>query len=125
MGGVDHLDWLVQKYRTGVRSKKWYFSLFTNCLDVALVNAWILHSMGAETPLSLLNFKSFVAKTFLKIPSQSDPKATGRRKKLSASVLATTRLSPAGHVLERTDGGKQRKCAVCKKKFLSNAGDAT
>jgi len=45
MGGVDHLDWLVQKYRIGIRSKKWHFNLFTNCLGVALVNAWILHSM--------------------------------------------------------------------------------
>jgi len=38
IGGVDHLDWLVQKYRIGIRSKKRYFNLFTKCLGVALVN---------------------------------------------------------------------------------------
>ena len=116
MGGVDHLDWLVQKYRIGIRSKKWYFSLFTNCLDVAIVNAWILHSMSTDSPLPLLQFKSFVAKHCLKLRSESDPKSAGRPKKRSANVVAATRLSPVGHVLERTDGGKQRKCAVCKKK---------
>jgi len=35
MGEVDLLDWLVQKYRIDVRFKKWYFNIFTKCLDLA------------------------------------------------------------------------------------------
>ena len=36
MLGVDLADWKTQKYRVGIKSKKWYFSLVTHCLDVAV-----------------------------------------------------------------------------------------
>ena len=88
------------------------------------MNAWISHAIIAETLLSLLNFKSAITTSYLKISSPSDPKAAGRPKKLSANVATETRLYPTGHVLERTNRGKQRKCAVCKKKSVNNAGDA-
>ena len=34
MGGVDKMDWLINKYRIKIRAKKWYFPLFTNMIDV-------------------------------------------------------------------------------------------
>ncbi|GBM90563.1 hypothetical protein AVEN_52966-1 [Araneus ventricosus] len=39
MGGVDKLDCNIQNYRTKIRGKKWYFPIFTNAVDEALVNA--------------------------------------------------------------------------------------
>ena len=87
MGSIDHLDWLVQKYLIGIRSKKWYYNLFINCLDVSVVNAWILHSMHTHSPLSILKFKFFVAKYYLKLQSPSDPKLAGRPKRLSGFLL--------------------------------------
>ena len=45
MLGVDLADWKTQKYRVGIKSKKWYFSLVTHCLDVAVVNSHILYSL--------------------------------------------------------------------------------
>jgi len=39
--------------KVSMRSKKWYFNLFTNCLDVALANAWTLHWTVAEKPMTL------------------------------------------------------------------------
>ena len=80
--------------------------------------------MIAETPLSLLNFKSAITTFYLKIPFPSDPKAADCLKKLSANVTTEIRLSPTGHVLERTDGDKQRKCAVGKGKSVNSAGKA-
>jgi len=85
-------------------------------LDVALANAWILHSVVAEKPMTLLSFMCYVTKSFLKLLSASDPKSSGRPKILSFNVLTATRLYPTAHVLERTEGGKQRKCAAGKKK---------
>ena len=35
MLGVDLSDWKTQKYRIGIKSKKWYYSIFTHALDVA------------------------------------------------------------------------------------------
>ncbi|XP_049833274.1 piggyBac transposable element-derived protein 3-like [Schistocerca gregaria] len=36
MRGVDHHDWLVGKYTTIIRGKRWYWVLFTRMLDMAL-----------------------------------------------------------------------------------------
>ena len=46
MGGVDMSDWKVEKYRCAIKSKKWYFFIFTHCLDVAVVNTSILYNLG-------------------------------------------------------------------------------
>ena len=48
MGGVDHLDWMIAKYRTVVRSKKYYWSLFTNILDISCTNAYLLFKLANE-----------------------------------------------------------------------------
>ena len=48
MGGVDKLDWNIQKYRIRIRGKKWYFPIFTNAVDMALVNAHTVYSIGNE-----------------------------------------------------------------------------
>jgi len=69
MGGVGHLDWLVQKYRIGVRSK--------NGSSIFSPNAWILHSMVTEKPKTLLSFRCYVTKSYLKLQSTSDPKSVG------------------------------------------------
>ncbi|KFM75498.1 PiggyBac transposable element-derived protein 3, partial [Stegodyphus mimosarum] len=44
MGGVDLLDRLLGSYRPTFRSKKWYWNLFSNALNMAVVAGWILHS---------------------------------------------------------------------------------
>ena len=80
MGGVDNRDWLVQKSHIGIRSNKWYFNLFTNCLDVALINAWILHWMVAEKPVTMLSLGCYVTKSYLTLQSASDPKSAGHTK---------------------------------------------
>lgn len=43
MGGVDRFDQNIGVYRTSVRGKKWYFSLFSHCLHMAIHNAWQLY----------------------------------------------------------------------------------
>ena len=40
MGGVDILDKLLGSYRPRLRSKKWYWNLFSNALNVAIVAAY-------------------------------------------------------------------------------------
>ncbi|KRY27820.1 PiggyBac transposable element-derived protein 3, partial [Trichinella spiralis] len=43
MGGVDILDKLLSSYRPRLRSKKWWWNLFSNALNRAVVAAWRLH----------------------------------------------------------------------------------
>jgi hypothetical protein len=43
MGGVDLLDRFMSNYRTVFRSKKWWWPLFVNGLNMAVVASWRLH----------------------------------------------------------------------------------
>lgn len=117
MGGVDKLDWNIQKYRTKIRGKKWYFPIFTNAVDMALVNAHTIYNI-ANKKMPLLNFRREVARFYLSLHSLSDPKNSGRPSYSISSqrrVPDEVRKNSKGHYLERTLEGKQRKCAVCKK----------
>lgn len=60
MGGVDRSDQNIGLYRTSIRGKKWYFSLISHCLDMAVHNAWQLYKMnGGE--YDHLRFRSSIA----------------------------------------------------------------
>lgn len=43
MGGVDLADMFVALYRTGLKSHKWYMSIFSQLLDISVNNAWLLY----------------------------------------------------------------------------------
>lgn len=64
MGGVDRLDENLSLYRTSIRGKKWYFSLFIQCIDMAIQNAWQLHRL-CEGNMDHLAFKRYIAKALL------------------------------------------------------------
>lgn len=116
MGGVDRMDWSINKYRIKIRGKKWYFPIFTNLIDMTVVNAHVLYTL-AGNKIPLLDFRRIIARTYLSITSLSNPKNLGRpaMPKLNAKrVLATVRFDPVGHYIERTPEGKQRKCGICK-----------
>lgn len=65
MGGVDLFD----NYRITNRGKKWYWPLFTNVLDAAMVNAWKLHvqmmKLKKESPMSQLDFRVEVVEALI------------------------------------------------------------
>ena len=113
MLGVDLADWKTQKYRVGIKSKKWYFSICTHALDVALVNAHTIYNLMRERheQVDLLNFRAEVTLSLLKMDTPSKPAGRGRK----VVHLPQRVLMLAGeHHIERTPGGKQRKCRVCK-----------
>lgn len=113
MGGVDTLDWNVQKYRIKIRGKKWYFPLFTNAIDVAIYNAYVIYCFCNEN-MPFLDFKRIIAKHYLNLDSLSNPKNMGRPSNTIRRSITANKTGP-GHIIERTDDGKQRRCAVCKK----------
>ena len=43
MGGVDRTDQNIGKYRTVIRCKKWWWPLFSYCLDLSVQQAWHLY----------------------------------------------------------------------------------
>lgn len=67
MGGVDKLDWWVNKYHI-IRGKKLYFSIITNLIDVIAVNAHVLYEK-ANGKIPFFDFKRAIARTYLATPS--------------------------------------------------------
>ena len=73
ISGIDKMDWLINKYRIKIRAKKWYFSLFMNMIDMAVVNAHVLYCIANEK-IPLLKFRRSIAHVYMKTLSVSDPK---------------------------------------------------
>ena len=123
MGGVDKMDWLINKYRIKIRAKKWYFPLFMNMIDMTVANAHVLYCMANEI-IPLLKFRQKIIRVYMKTLSVSDPKNSGRpslNKNTLLHVPEEVQRGEFGHALERTVEGKQRKCVVCKNNFETNA----
>ena len=114
MLGVDLSDWKTQKYRINIMSKKWYFNLITHCLDVAVVNGHIIYNLVKEKDdqVDLLQFRTMVTTTLLRHDSDSKPQRTGTKIVHLPREIA---LAGGTNTLERTEGGKQRKCRNCKR----------
>ena len=73
MGGVDLANMLLELYRTDLRSRKWYMRIVFYCLDVAVVNSWLLYRRHMEqkkvdkkTILPLRNFRASIARALAK-----------------------------------------------------------
>lgn len=113
MGGVDNHDWYCGKYATGIRGKKWYWALFTRMLDMAVVNAWVLHRIAQETSLPLFEFRREIAVAYLR-------GAVGSRPQRPTAPLAPPpsdlRYDGLNHLVAL--GDKQRHCRMenCKKR---------
>lgn len=43
MGGVDLADMLVALYRTEMKTRRWYMSIFSQIIDICVNNAWLLY----------------------------------------------------------------------------------
>jgi DNA excision repair protein ERCC-6 len=88
MGGVDSFDRLLSSYRPVLRSRKWWWPLFSNILNAAVVAAWRLHcsaTVGIGISLSHLEFRRMVVLCLLK-ESRDAQRSGGRHVSLPAPV---------------------------------------
>ncbi|XP_054729248.1 piggyBac transposable element-derived protein 3-like [Anastrepha obliqua] len=76
MGGTDLMDAHINNYRIGIRSKKWWWPIFTWLIDVSVNNSWILMRKSGRN-ISQLDFRREIAQTYLK-KYANPPKAGGR-----------------------------------------------
>jgi hypothetical protein len=84
MGGVDLFDQMVSAYRIKIRSKKWYWALFSWILNALLVNSWRLYQDLKDPKISLLDYlRSVVIESVGYY--QRNPSSLGRK----SSVLST------------------------------------
>ena len=114
MGGVDRLDSNVGVYRIAVRGKKWYTSLLTWLIDVAVNNSALLaRSLGAN--VNTLEFRRSIARTLL-LKYGKARVHPGVPLKVVSNVPASVRRHAADHMIVVSE--TRRRCALCKNKTI-------
>ena len=100
MGGVDKMDWLINKYRTKIRAKKWYFPFFTNMIDMAVVNAHVLYCMANEknpTAEIQVKYNSCIHENFVGIRRQNSGRPSLNKNTLCVFQKKCEGASPDMH----------------------------
>uniref|UniRef100_A0A6A7G6I3 PiggyBac transposable element-derived protein 3-like isoform X1 n=1 Tax=Hirondellea gigas TaxID=1518452 RepID=A0A6A7G6I3_9CRUS len=111
MGGVDKHDWLVSKYSTSIRGKKWYWPFFTRIIDMAVVNAWIIYKFvnsNKNDVMNLLTFKRSICLAYVKLNGEKP--SVGRKCSAAgpSAVQDDIRFDMRGHMIHKR--GQQRRC---------------
>ena len=111
MEGVDHHDWLLKNYSISIRSKKWYWCLFTRIVDMSLVNAYLLYKkVHPRNKLDLKDFRRKVARAYLKRGKDSrDIRRNWTRK---PKVEEDLRYDLINHMIYLRE--EQRRCQYAK-----------
>ncbi|CAK1595638.1 unnamed protein product [Parnassius mnemosyne] len=113
MGGVDRTDQNIGLYRTSIRGKKWYFSLFCHSLDMATNKAWQLYkSDGGE--YDHLTFRRVVARGLLETYKRTEKREPCRT---PSNYRETSRYDRIDHLIEYEES--QSRCTICKKNQIS------
>ena len=114
MGGVDKHDWLISKYATASRSKKWYWPLSTRIPDMAVVNAFIVykfvHADDKDNAAckDLLSFRRDICRSYLRLTSNRVPPGKKRSWPGPSSDPSDVRISSTGHIVKKRT--EQRRC---------------
>ena len=107
MGGVDILDSFMANYRPVIRSKKWWWPLFVNAINMAVVAAWKVHTEVGGT-FDQLSFRRHIVRCLLQ-DVQSPRKLTGP----GTRPLDDVRTDGVQHHLVSNE--KQARCRLCMK----------
>ena len=115
MGGVDLLDAMIAKYRIRLRSRKWYWALFSWVISALTVNAWKLFMKVTTEKIGLLVFIQQVCQEILTVHSQ-EKKRTGRSaSEIKGCAGENIRYDGVSHWPKHVGDGKPR-CRECKRR---------
>jgi DNA excision repair protein ERCC-6 len=120
MGGVDLHDNFIAKYRVRVKGKKWWWPLFVNMLDSALVNARRIHRLLLGTD-DLLSFRRKVAIKLLNTQAPTlmrdqEPQQIHTGCPSLLSEIARPSVSHHYHSIVRNS--KRLRCRHCKSQTI-------
>jgi len=112
MGGIDLMDRLLGSYRPTITSKKWWWPLFLNALNVSVVAAWRIYCNIHSQSMTHIEFRRSVTLCLLK-SSRKRPTVGGGA---HANLPDDVRYDGIGHKREAVAQGR---CVQCKKNCRS------
>ncbi|KAG5896127.1 hypothetical protein JTB14_011872 [Gonioctena quinquepunctata] len=89
MGGTDLMDENLSRYRIGIRSKKWWWPIFTWFIEVTVTNAWQIHWKSGGK-LMQFEFRREIATCYL--TSYRTISKPGGRPRTSKSSVSLNRV---------------------------------
>lgn len=110
--GVDLFDGLMAPYEIAIQGKKWYWPLFTNCINALVVSTWRLRKILKLENEDLLSFHRKVTLHLLSGPPKVHSRMEIQRRVWGGSAF----VKANSHVLIKNAGKKQRRCKVCPRK---------
>ena len=108
MGGTDRQDQNVNKYRINIRSKKWWWPLFSWGIDVTIQNAWIIFRQ-AKPGWSLVQFRRYIARALL----EAYGKPPRSQNNVQSNPTTQRRSSNQRHLLDDEPNKIPRRCKFC------------
>lgn len=126
MGGVDLHDMLVELYRTPTKAMRWYMTLISYMIDLAVANSWLLYrrhakSLDLQSKYSLKQFRIALSNSLRGECSPSTPVSS----RVQNPILNHRGYRPDNDV--RYDGFQhwpsyrngQSRCKYCKNGFTT------
>ena len=112
MRGVDRVDQDISYYRTSLRKKKWWFSLFTWLLDATVANSYYIFRQN-HPDMSFLDFRPEIVLYSLQgsHPTPSRPGPSRNRSEIATRVTQDVRFDERGHFIVVSN--HQRKFGNC------------
>nr|CAH7762079.1 unnamed protein product [Callosobruchus chinensis] len=114
-GGTDLMDESISAYRIGMRSKKWWWYIFTWLIDACISNAWILWKKAHRDQMSQLDFRRNIAQTYLKryenVPTGGGRPSTSKFSLSMNRICDDLRYDGLNHILVSIPDKKRRRCA--------------
>ena len=115
MGGVDRMDQNVEKYRTAIRSKKWWWPIFGYCVDLCVQQAWHLHRIQNDSQSKkndLLYLRRSIARSLMaRAPRLQNPGRPMGFATAKNRVPNSVRFDRLDHLVQPS--ATQLKCAEC------------
>ena len=105
MGGVDVCDRLLSSYRPRLRSRKWWWDLFSHMLNLSVVAAYRFYNHVNLNGVSHIQFRREIARALVKVDCP--------RKRLGGSTAPLSkavRFDGSNHNLESVTQGRSALC---------------
>jgi hypothetical protein len=119
MGGVDRNDHYCATYAFVRKSLKWWRKLFFWCLEVSIVNAYILYSCHQKQSntmtMSHLKFRRSLVESLVR--DVRNP----RKRSHPGSAEREERLNQKPHFLYHFENKKHKDCIVCSNRKIKGA----